>query len=77
MRLDTMTDVDWNVIVAFAKNDMNSQRTADSIYMHRNNVIYHIGRICDIFSLDLEDPGQRLRLLLLYRLGDLLSAGEL
>ena len=42
--------------------------------MHRNNVIYHAKRMSELFSLDLDDPNQRLRLLLLYRVDDLLAA---
>lgn len=52
MELDTMTDVDWNVIVAFAENDMNSQRTADYLYMHRNNVRYHLMKVYRLTGLD-------------------------
>lgn len=74
--IDHKTDY-YRILFIFLSFDRQFTKTANLLHMHRNNVIYHIGRICDIFSLDLEDPGQRLRLLLLYRLGDLLSSGEI
>ena len=43
--------------------------------MHRNNVIYHAKRISEQFSVDLDDPGVRLRLLMLYRVAELAEAG--
>ncbi|MGI6028232.1 MAG: PucR family transcriptional regulator [Candidatus Heteroscillospira sp.] len=74
--IDHKTDY-YRILFIFLSFDRQFTKTAALLHMHRNNVIYHIGRICEIFSLDLEDPGQRLRLLLLYRLSDLISAGEL
>lgn len=67
----------YRILFIFLSFDRQFTKTANLLHMHRNNVIYHIGRICDIFSLDLDDPGQRLRLLLLYKLADLMAAGEI
>lgn len=69
-------DIDHNtyyyrILYVFLSFDRQFTKTASALHMHRNNVIYHIGRICDIFSLDLEDANQRLRLLLLYKLADI------
>ena len=74
--IDHKTDY-YRILFIFLSFDRQFTKTAALLHMHRNNVIYHIGRICEIFHLDLEDPGQRLRLLVLYRLSDLLEAGEL
>ena len=72
--LDHNTDY-YHILFIFLSFDRQFTKTAALLHMHRNNVIYHIGRITDIFSLDLDDPEQRLRLLLLYRLNDLLVSG--
>ena len=73
--IDHKTDY-YRILFIFLSFDRQFTKTANLLHMHRNNVIYHIGRISDIFSLDLDDPGQRLRLLILYRLSDLLNSGE-
>jgi len=46
--------------------DRRATETASVMHMHRNNVIYRIGRICEQTGLDLEDPNVRFRLLLAY-----------
>lgn len=74
--IDHKTDY-YRILYIFLSFDRQFTKTASLLHMHRNNVIYHIGRISDIFSLDLEDPGERLRLLLLYKLSDLINAGEI
>lgn len=46
--------------------DRRATETANVMHMHRNNVIYRIGRICEQTGLDLDDPNVRFRLLLAY-----------
>ncbi|MCQ2552953.1 MAG: helix-turn-helix domain-containing protein [Clostridia bacterium] len=46
--------------------DRKATETAQLMHMHRNNVIYRIGRICEQVNIDLDDPKVRLRLLLAY-----------
>lgn len=74
-------DIDHNtyyyrILFVFLSLDRQFTKTANVLHMHRNNVIYHIGRICEIFALDLEDPNERLRLQLLYKLADLSALGN-
>ena len=38
------------------------------MHMHRNNVIYRIGKICDMISMDLDQCGVRFRLLMAYEI---------
>ncbi len=68
--IDNNTDY-YRILYAFLSFDRQFTKTSTLLHMHRNNVIYHIGRICDIFELNLDDHSQRLRLLLLYKLDDL------
>ncbi len=67
----------YRILFIYLSFDRQFTKTAALLHMHRNNVIYHIGRISDIFSLDLDSPELRFRLLLLYKLADLISAGEI
>ena len=46
--------------------DRRATETAQVMHMHRNNVIYRIGRICEQVGINLDDPEVRLRLLLAY-----------
>ena len=40
-----LKEIDRRIIRAFAQNDMNVRRTAISLYMARNTVLYHIEKI--------------------------------
>lgn len=64
----------YNILYAYLSTERNFTKAAPYLHMHRNNVIYHIRRICHTFELDLENPGERLRLLMLYKLDDSLKA---
>lgn len=47
-----MSSTDKEVILALADNNMNISAAATSLFMHRNNVEYHIRRIKQITGLD-------------------------
>ena len=49
-------------------NERKASETAQIVHMHRNNVIYRIGKISEIIGLDLENSGVRLRLLMAYEI---------
>ena len=66
---DRQTDY-YRILFIFLSLERSYTKAAAILHMHRNNVIYHTKRISEIFALDLEDPAQRLRLLLLYKLSD-------
>lgn len=40
-----MSDKDIEVIRAMAEHDINVSEASRALYMHRNTVIYHLGRI--------------------------------
>ena len=63
----------YRIMFVFLSLERSFTKAAAVLEMHRNNVIYHTKRISEIFGFDFDDPVQRLRLLMLYRLGDLLS----
>ena len=63
----------YRILFVFLNLERSFTKCAVILHMHRNNVIYHIKRICDIFDIDLDDANQRLRLLMLYKLNDLKS----
>lgn len=56
---------------AFFACDGNLQRTADTLYLHRNTLAYRIERIEDISGLSLHDPDDRLCLQLALKIKDL------
>lgn len=47
-----MTDVQKDIIVALCRANMNISEAARTIPCHRNNVMYHIGRIREQTGLD-------------------------
>ena len=69
--VDHKTDY-YRILYIFLSLERSYTKAASILHMHRNNVIYHTKRMSEIFSLDLDDPAQRLRLLMLYRLRDIL-----
>lgn len=40
-----LTTVDKNIVLGFAKNDMNVSRTASDLCYHRNAIEYHLTKI--------------------------------
>jgi len=54
------------LLKAYLEFDRKATETAELMHMHRNNVIYRIGRICEQVNIDLDDPKERLRLLVAY-----------
>ena len=47
---------------AFFANLDNLARTAAALHIHRNTLLYRLGRIAEISGLDLDDPEERLAL---------------
>ena len=56
------------LLYIYLNNDRKATDTAAIMHMHRNNVIYRIGRICDLIEMDLDDSSVRFRLLLAYEI---------
>ena len=47
-----MTQLDAQVVLAFAECDMNANEVARREYMHRNTVIYHLDKVKRETGLD-------------------------
>ena len=47
-----LTTVDIKIILALAANNMNESETSRSLFMHRNTVVYHIGKIKKLTGLN-------------------------
>ena len=60
------------LLFTYLMNECRPTDTARILHMHRNNVIYHVERLGDQLGVDLDDPETRLRLLLSYKVMDLL-----
>lgn len=54
------------LLYSYLKNERRARETADEVHMHRNNVVYRISRIEEVYGIDLDDPQIRLNLLLSY-----------
>jgi sugar diacid utilization regulator len=50
--MDNLTQTDIEIILALADYNLNISHVARSRFMHRNNVIYHIGKIKKATGLD-------------------------
>ncbi len=61
-----------NLLYTYLINQCRPTDTANLLHMHRNNVIYHVERLSEQLGVDLNDPETRLRLLLSYKVMDLL-----
>lgn len=66
--------------LALLRNYLLTERsisaTAKLMHMHRNSVIYRLGKIQEILALDLNDPDVRLRLLISFKILEL-QAGHI
>ena len=47
-----MDEIDAEIILALADNNMNESETARMLFMHRNTVVYHIGKVKKLTGLD-------------------------
>lgn len=47
-----LTEVDFQIILEMADNNMNETETARVLFMHRKSVVYHIQKIKKLTGLD-------------------------
>ena len=47
-----MTPIEKEIVLAYAKNNMNACKTAREVHYHHNNVKYHLSKIHDKYGLD-------------------------
>ena len=52
------------ILYYFLRHERHGSRVAQILHMHRNNVAYRIGRICETTGLDLDDADVRFNLML-------------
>lgn len=55
----------------YLNNERSATKTGAHLKMHRNNVIYHIGRIEQVLHVDFHDPATRFTMQLAYFLLEL------
>ena len=63
----------------YLKNERNLAKTAKELYIHRSTLIDRLSRIQSLLRVDLDDPDQRLELMLIervYRAQECLSSGK-
>ncbi len=60
---------------AYFDNNGNMARTAHVLNIHRNTLVYRLGRITEIIQLDMDDSNVRLNLHLALKIHRLLSMG--
>ena len=53
----------FNTLRSYLINERNIPKTANALIIHRTTLTYRLQKISEIFSLNLEDPYQRLYLL--------------
>ena len=54
------------LLFVYLTNERRASDTAQIMHMHRNNVIYRIGKISEMINMDLNECGIRFRLLMAY-----------
>ena len=59
------------ILYNYLINDRNATEVSKKLNMHRNNVVYHINNFEEKYSIDLNDPDSRLKLLLSFKLANL------
>lgn len=57
-----------NTLKVYLKNERNLADAARELYIHRNSLIYRIGRISELTTVNLDDPETRFHLLLSFDL---------
>ena len=56
------------ILYCYLQNDRSPSKAAEELHMHRNNVVYHINKITELLSVDLNVPDERLNLMIAYQL---------
>ena len=54
------------LLYTYLNCERNATLTGQLLHMHRNNVVYHMGKIVEFLDIDLEDPHVRFSLLVSY-----------
>lgn len=62
-----------NLLRCYLLSERNLSVTARLLHMHRNSVIYRVGKISDTLGVDLNNPDVRLRLLISFKIIEMLN----
>lgn len=62
-----------NLLRNYLLTERSLSSTAKLLHMHRNSVIYRLGKIQDILGIDLDNPDVRLRLLISFKILEMLD----
>lgn len=52
MRQTGLTDLDWEVVMVYAENDMNAWQTARQLCLSSGGVAYHLDKVRDATGYD-------------------------
>lgn len=63
----------YHILKTYLRCERNRVLTAQELFMHKNTLVYRIGKICALFSLDLEDEYEREYLLFSFRCMETIS----
>lgn len=50
--MSELADIDIQIVLALADNNMNESETSRRLFMHRNTVVYHLDKVYKITGLD-------------------------
>lgn len=67
----------YHLLRTFLLTERNISLTARLMHMHRNSIIYRLNQIREILAVDLDDPDIRLRLMLSFKIMELLDGKRL
>lgn len=63
----------YHLLKTFILSERSISTTARMMHMHRNSVIYRLNKIKELLSVNLDDPDVRLRLMMSFKVNDLLQ----
>ncbi len=63
--IDRTSGTDYaRTLVCYLRNDCNSTHAANALFVHRTTLLHRLDRIAELVDLNLDDPDQKLHLLL-------------
>ena len=65
-----------NILYTFLQCERRATLASQKLCMHRNTVLYHVGKIEEMLGITLDDPDTRLQLLLGFKMLELKPAAE-
>ncbi|MBE6714846.1 MAG: PucR family transcriptional regulator [Ruminococcaceae bacterium] len=50
--LKKLKEIDWECVITFAESNMNIAVCSRRLFLHRNTVVYHLGKVREFTGLD-------------------------